>query len=316
MNNELIINIAKETIKTEILGIKKITNIIDENFSKIIRELSKVRGKVIFTGIGKSAHIARKISSTMSSTGTPSIFIHSTEMSHGDLGVISKKDIIVIISNSGNSNELNGVISFCKRNKIFTIGISSLKNSHLIKSSNMNLVIPITKEACSIGLAPTTSTSVALVLGDAICISLMSIKKFTTKDYRDIHPGGSLGKSLVQVKKIMHRGKKIPLITENSSMKDAIIEITRKSFGHVGVINKSKKIVGIITDGDLRRSLNKNLLNKKVKLIMKSKPLMITEEVLATDALKLMNEKKISCLFVEKNLIPIGIVHIHDCLKN
>ena len=143
----------------------------------------------------------------------------------------------------------------------------------------------------------------------------MTVKKFTIKDYRDIHPGGSLGKSLIQVKKIMHKGKKIPLIDENSSMKDAIIEITRKSFGHVGVINKSKKIIGIITDGDLRRSLNKNLLDKKVKLIMKIKPLMITEEVLAIDALKLMSEKKISCLFVEKNLTPIGIVHIHDCLK-
>jgi arabinose-5-phosphate isomerase len=251
----------------------------------------------------------------MSSTGTPSQFYHSTEMSHGDLGAISKKDLVIILSNSGNSVELNGIIEFCNKNNISNIGISSNKNSNLIKSSQMSLIIPNANEACSIGLAPTTSTSMMLVLGDAICISLMKIKKFTVKNYREIHPGGSLGESLLQVKKIMHSGRKIPQISENDSMKNAILEITRKSFGHVIVTNKSSKIVGIITDGDLRRAVNKNLLDKKVSLIMNRNPFVIKEDLLCSEALSLMNDKKISCLFVENKMKPIGIVHIHDCLN-
>jgi len=315
MENKLIIKTALDVLKTEIIGIKKLSKIIDSNFSSIIKRLSKTKGKVIFTGIGKSGHIAKKISSTMSSTGTASQFCHSTEMSHGDLGIIKKNDIVIIISNSGNSIELEGIINFCKKNKIYTIGISSVKKSNLINSTNMSLIIPTAEEACSIGLAPTTSTSMALIIGDIICVSLMKVKKFSTRNYRNIHPGGSLGESLLQVKKIMHIGKKIPLIDENASMRDAVLEITRKSFGHVGVINKSGKIIGIITDGDLRRAINNNLLDKKVKLIMKSSPLLIKEDKLCSEALKLMNSKKISCLFIENNLKPIGIVHIHDCLK-
>ena len=315
MQNKLIIETAQEVIKIELNGINKLSRLINLNFANIVSKLAKVKGKVIITGIGKSGHIARKISSTMSSTGTQSHFCHSTEMSHGDLGIISKNDVVIIISNSGSSTELNGVINFCKKNNIFTIGMSSLKNSNLMNSVNMGLIIPSSEEACIIGMAPTTSTTMALVLGDAICISLMKMKKFSTKNYRNIHPGGSLGENLIQVKKIMHTGSKIPLIDENASMKDAVIEITRKAFGHVGVLNKSKKLIGIITDGDLRRSINNNLLEKKVKYVMKKNPFFITEEELAVTALKLMNSKKISCLFIEKKNMPIGIIHMHDCLK-
>jgi len=315
MENKLIIKTALDVLKTEMIGIKKLSKIIDNNFLSIIKRLSKTKGKVIFTGIGKSGHIAKKISSTMSSTGTASQFCHSTEMSHGDLGIIKKNDIVIILSNSGNSIELEGIINFCKKNKIYTIGISSVKKSNLINSTNMSLIIPTAEEACSIGLAPTTSTSMALIIGDIICVSLMKVKKFSTRNYRNIHPGGSLGESLLQVKKIMHIGKKIPLIDENASMRDAVLEITRKSFGHVGVINKSGKMIGIITDGDLRRAINNNLLDKKVKLIMKPRPFLIKEDSLCSEALNLMNSKKISCLFIENNLKPIGIVHIHDCLK-
>ena len=315
MKKKIIINNAKKVIITETDGIKKLSKILNENFLKILIKLSKVRGKVVFTGIGKSAHIAQKISSTMSSTGTPSQFYHATEMSHGDLGGVSKNDLVIILSNSGNSLELKDVLEFCIKNKISTIGISSNKNSYLINSSEMSLVIPNAEEACSVGLAPTTSTSMMLVLGDVICISLMKIKNFTVKDYRNIHPGGSLGESLIQVKKIMHTGNKIPQINENDSMKNAVLEITRKSFGHVIVTNKSNKIVGIITDGDLRRSINKSLLDNHVNLVMKKNPFVIKEDLLCTEALSLMNEKKISCLFVERKMKPIGIVHIHDCLK-
>ena len=315
MNKKIIIKNAKKVIDTEISGIKKLSKIIDSNFLEVLDKLSKVKGKVIFTGIGKSAHVAQKISSTMSSTGTPSQFYHATEMLHGDLGGVSKNDLVIILSNSGNSIELKDILEFCKKNKISTIGISSNINSNLINSAEMKLVIPSASEACSIGLAPTTSSSMMLILGDAICVTLMKIKKFTVKDYRNIHPGGSLGESLLQVKKIMHSGKKIPKINENESMKNAVLEITRKSFGHVIVTNRLNKIVGIITDGDLRRAINKNLLNSKVSLIMKKDPFVIKENLLCTDALYLMNEKKISCLFVENKMKPIGIVHIHDCLK-
>ena len=315
MKKKIIINNAKKVIITETDGIKKLSKILNENFLKILIKLSKVRGKVVFTGIGKSAHIAQKISSTMSSTGTPSQFYHATEMSHGDLGGVSKNDLVIILSNSGNSLELKDVLEFCIKNKISTIGISSNKNSYLINSSEMSLVIPNAEEACSVGLAPTTSTSMMLVLGDVICVSLMKIKNFTVKDYRNIHPGGSLGESLLQVKKIMHTGNKIPQINENDSMKNAVLEITRKSFGHVIVTNKSNKIVGIITDGDLRRAINKSLLDNHVNLVMKKNPFVIKEDLLCTEALSLMNEKKISCLFVERKMKPIGIVHIHDCLK-
>lgn len=315
MNNKVIIKTANDVLGTELIGIKKLSKIINSNFSKVINKISKTKGKVIFTGIGKSGQIAKKISSTMSSTGTTSLFCHSTELSHGDLGIISKNDIVIILSNSGSSIELKSVINYCKKNKIFSIGITSSKNSNLIKSVNMGLIIPPADEACTIGLAPTTSTSMALILGDMICVSLMKVKKFSTREYRNIHPGGSLGESLIQIKKIMHTGKKIPLIDENASMKDAVLEITRKSFGHVGVTNKSKKIIGIITDGDLRRSINNNLLNKKVKFIMKRNPFLVKEDLLCSEALKLMNNKKISCIFIEKNLKPIGIIHIHDCLK-
>ena len=315
MNKKIIIKNAKKVIDTEISGIKKLSKIIDSNFLEVLDKLSKVKGKVIFTGIGKSAHVAQKISSTMSSTGTPSQFYHATEMLHGDLGGVSKNDLVIILSNSGNSIELKDILEFCKKNKISTIGISSNINSNLINSAEMKLVIPSASEACSIGLAPTTSSSMMLILGDEICVTLMKIKKFTVKDYRNIHPGGSLGESLLQVKKIMHSGKKIPKINENESMKNAVLEITRKSFGHVIVTNRLNKIVGIITDGDLRRAINKNLLNSKVSLIMKKDPFVIKENLLCTDALYLMNEKKISCLFVENKMKPIGIVHIHDCLK-
>ena len=315
MNKKIIIKNAKKVIDTEISGIKKLSKIIDSNFLEVLDKLSKVKGKVIFTGIGKSAHVAQKISSTMSSTGTPSQFYHATEMLHGDLGGVSKNDLVIILSNSGNSIELKDILEFCKKNKISTIGISSNINSNLINSAEMKLVIPSASEACSNGLAPTTSSSMMLILGDAICVTLMTIKKFTVKDYRNIHPGGSLGESLLQVKKIMHSGKKIPKINENESMKNAVLEITRKSFGHVIVTNRLNKIVGIITDGDLRRAINKNLLNSKVSLIMKKDPFVIKENLLCTDALYLMNEKKISCLFVENKMKPIGIVHIHDCLK-
>ena len=317
-SSSTIIKSAIAVLDTEIKGIKLIKETFDKNFVLAIRNLSKIKGRVIITGIGKSGHIANKIASTMSSTGTPAQFCHSNEMSHGDLGIISDKDMLIIISNSGNSTELKDVISFSKKNKIKTIGISSNKESELINSVNFPLLLPNAKEACAVGKAPTTSTTMTLVLGDAICIALMKLKRFNIDDYKKIHPGGALGLSLMKVRDIMHTKNKLPLVRENIKMKNVIIEMTKKSFGHVGVIDHNKNIVGMITDGDLRRGLNAEFLDKLAKNIMTKRPKMISDKLPLLDAITMMNKNKITCLFISKNISPkkpIGIIHVHDCLR-
>lgn len=318
MQNKKIIKDAIEVINTEISAVKQLSKKINKNFSDSIIALSKTKGRVIITGIGKSGHIASKIASTMSSTGTPAQFCHSTEMSHGDLGVIDKKDILIIISNSGNSSELIDVIHFAKKNSVQTIGISSNAESELMKLATYPIILPKVNEACAIGMAPTSSTTITLVLGDAICVALMKLKKFNVENYRNIHPGGSLGTSLLKVSNIMHKSKRIPIVQEESKMKDVIVEITKKALGHVGVLNKSHQLVGIITDGDLRRHLNGKFLEKKAKEIMTKKPKMIFDDELMLSALHVMNQNKITCLFISNKLLPkkpIGIIHIHDCLR-
>ena len=291
---------------------------IDKNFDKAIKTLSKVKGRVIVTGVGKSGHIASKISSTMSSTGTPSQYCSPTDMSHGDLGAVSKKDALIILSNSGNSNELTNLLNFAKKNSISVIGISSNSESDLIKASDISLIMPNAEEACSIGLAPTTSTTMTLIIGDALCVALMKLKKFKISDFKKLHPGGSLGIKMLQVQDIMHSKNKIPIVSENASMKSILIEMTKKSFGHVGVIDNKKQLIGIITDGDLRRSINKHFFEHNASTIMSSKPKLISKDSYVLDALSIMNKNKITCLFVVEKIkakSPIGIVHIHDCLR-
>ena len=315
--NKIIID-GKKVISTELKGIKKLDKIIDKNFDKAVRALAKVKGRVIITGVGKSGHIASKISSTMSSTGTPSQYCSPTDMSHGDLGIISKKDALIVISNSGNSNELTNLIKFAKKYSILIIGISSNSESELIRASDISLIMPNAVEACSIGLAPTTSTTMTLIIGDALCVSLMKLKKFKISDYKKLHPGGSLGIQMLQVQDIMHAKNKIPIVKENDNMRSVIIEMTKKSFGHVGVKNNKNELIGIITDGDLRRNINKHILNNKAKMIMTSKPKLVEKDTLVLDALNIMNKNKITCLFVidnKKNNCPIGIIHIHDCIR-
>ena len=216
MKNSSIINDGKEVISTELKGIKKLSKTIDENFDKAIKTLSKVKGRVIVTGVGKSGHIASKISSTMSSTGTPSQYCSPTDMSHGDLGPF-QKDALIILSNSGNSNELTNLLNFAKKNSISVIGISSNSESDLIKASDISLIMPSAEEACSIGLAPTTSTTMTLIIGDALCVALMKLKKFKISDFKKLHPGGSLGIKMLQVQDIMHSKNKIPIVSKNAN---------------------------------------------------------------------------------------------------
>jgi len=313
-----ILNDGKQVIKTELNGINKLYKSIDTNFEKAVRALSKINGRVIVTGVGKSGHIASKISSTMSSTGTPSQYCSPTDMSHGDLGILSNDDAIIIISNSGNSEELASILKFAKNHSVLVIGISSNIKSELIKLSDIGLLIPNSKEACSIGLAPTTSTSMALILGDALCVALMKLKKFKVSEYKKYHPAGSLGAKMLQVKDIMHKKSKMPIVSSKASMKMVLIEITKKSLGHVGVRNNKGQLIGIITDGDLRRSMNKNFMNLTAKDIMTHKPKLIDQNALMLDALKVMHNNKITCLFAvskKAKKTPIGILHIHDCLR-
>ena len=310
-----IIKIAKQVINTENKGLKALINSINNNFVKAINILKKTKGRIILTGIGKSGIIANKISSTLSSTGSPSQFIHPAEASHGDLGILSKNDSIIALTFSGKTNELNDIFFYSKENKIPLIIITSKSNSNLKQISKICIELSNIKEACPLNLAPTTSTTAMLALGDAIAIVLMKLKKFTKKDFYSFHPGGELGKKLLLVKNVMHQGNKIPLAEEKILMNNVIIEMSKKRFGCVGVTSKNKKLVGVITDGDLRRHMKNNILEKTAGEIMKKNPKTINKEMFVTNALEIMEKNKITQVFIVQNNKPIGILHIHDCIE-
>ena len=315
MNKSKIINRAKKTLSTEIKELKYLSKIFNNNFYKAVILLSKVKGRVIVTGVGKSAHIGNKISATLASTGTPSYLIHATEASHGDLGGITKNDCILAISNSGETSELNNIISYSKRFDIPLVSISSNPKSSLNKNSTVGIVYKKPIEACPHNLAPTSSTTIMLVIGDCIAMSLLELKGFKSSQFKNFHPGGNLGKDLKRVDEIMHTGSALPLSKENDKMTKALLTMTKKSFGCVGVINNNKKLIGIITDGDLRRNMNDKLFNLKASNLMTKKPAIGNEDMLIGEALNMMNNKKITSLFICEKNKPIGIIHIHDLLR-
>ena len=316
-----------QNIEKLIFEIKKIMNslqskydyehIVIDNNSKdnTINILKKTSGKIVVTGVGKSGIIAKKIASTLSSTGSPSQFIHSTEASHGDLGMINKKDVVLAFTFSGKTIELNDIFIYSKEKKIPLIIITGKSNSKLENISTTCIEISNLKEACPLNLTPTTSTTAMLVLGDAIAVSLMTSKKFTKKNFYSYHPGGQLGKKLLLVKNVMHSGKKLPLIKGNVSMSTAIIEMTKKRFGCLGVVSKANKLIGIITDGDLRRHMGNSILEKKTSYIMTKNPKTVNQDIFAIEALNIMKKNKITQVFVTTNNKPIGILHIHDCIE-
>ncbi len=310
-----IINRAKKTLSTEVREIQSLSKIFNDNFYKAVILLSKVKGRVIVTGIGKSAHIGNKISATLTSTGTPSYFIHATEASHGDLGGIRKNDCIFAISNSGETSELNDIINYSKRFDIPLVSISSNKNSLLNKNSTIGIIYKKPVEACPLNLAPTSSTTISLVIGDCIAMSLLELKGFKSNQFKNFHPGGNLGKDLKKISEIMHTGKSLPLAKEMDKMNKTLITMTKKSFGCIGVISKSKKLLGIITDGDLRKKMNNKLFNLKASDLMTQNPTTGDKNMLVGEALNLMNSKKITNLFICEKNIPIGIIHIHDLLR-
>ena len=273
------------------------------------------KGRIVVTGIGKSGHIANKIAATLSSTGTPSHFVHPSEASHGDLGSIAKNDCILAFSNSGQSNELNDIINYAKRFSVPLLSVSSNKNGLLSKKSNFSIVFKKPNEACPLNLAPTSSTTMSLIIGDAIAITLLKMRGFKKTNFNNLHPGGNLGKDLAKLSEIMHDESELPVVDENELMSKALITMTKKSFGCVGVIDKNKNLVGVITDGDLRRNMNSDIINKKAKYVMTNKPFLASQNTLVAEALNIMNTKKITSLFICKNKKPVGIVHIHDLLR-
>ncbi len=315
--------IAQEVISSEIKSLQKLKRSIDKNFNKVVDAITNCKkGKIILSGVGKSGIIAKKISSTLSSVGTPSFFVDASSCSHGDLGQISSNDILILISNSGESAELKNIIQHANRNRnIILIGIVSKKNSLLYKNSDIKILLPEVKEAGPGSIVPTSSTTMQLAIGDAIAISTMKHKKFGEKEFKKFHPSGSIGAKLKTVEDLMLKGKKIPFINENIKMRTALKIITKKKLGVLIVQNNSKKTNGIITDGQIRRINEKkgNLDNLKVKNVMTKNPISIDKEVLAAKALSLMNSKRITSLCVHKNKIKnktIGIIHIHNILEN
>ncbi|MDC3030159.1 KpsF/GutQ family sugar-phosphate isomerase [Candidatus Pelagibacter sp.] len=319
MKNKKYLKTAKEVINLEIKALEKLKKNLNNSFNLAVEQIVKCQSKVVLCGVGKSGLIANKIAATLSSVGTPSFYLSASDSSHGDLGSISKKDILILISNSGQTNELKNIIQYANRNKIILIGIVSKKESILYKASDIKLLTPTVME--SAGIVPTSSTTVQLALGDALSIAAMKKRKFDKSDFKKIHPAGTLGAKLNTVEDIMLTGKKIPFVKENLKMKSALKILSSKKLGTLIVQNKKKQTKGIITDGQIRRFNQKNsdLLSLKVCDIMTKNPISIDKDALAAKALSLMNSKKITslCVFDKKNkLKTIGVIHIHNILQS
>jgi len=319
MKKKNYIKIAKDTINLEIKALNKLKSNINNSFNLAVEQISKCQSKVILCGVGKSGLIANKIAATLSSVGTPSFYLSASNSSHGDLGSISKKDILILISNSGETNELKNIIQYANRNKILLIAIVSKKDSVLYRSSDIQLLIPKVTEAENI--VPTSSTTSQLALGDALAIATMKQKKFNKTDFKKIHPAGSLGAQLKTVEDIMLQDNSIPFVNENLKMKEALKILNAKKLGFLLVRDKKKLTRGIITDGELRRISQKkhNLYNLLAKQVMTKNPIGIDKNELAAKALSIMNSKKITsiCVYNKKNkLKTIGVLHIHNILKS
>ncbi len=319
MKNE-ILSVGSSVIDLQIKALRKLKSSINEEFFKAVNKIYKCKSKVIICGVGKSGIIASKISATLSSVGTPSFTVSANDCSHGDLGRITNKDILILISNSGNTNELKNIIKYAKSYNIFLIGIMSNKNSILFKSSDIKLKLPVVEESGH-GIVPTSSTTTQLSIGDALAIALMNKKKFSKLDFKKFHPLGSLGNKLKTAKDLMLTKSKIPFINENQKMNKAIKVINLKKLGFLVITNSKGQTKGVFTDGDLKRLMrNKNKIeNLKIKNFMSIKPFSVEENTLASDVLLHMNRKKITnvCVFKKKNRDKtIGVLHIHDLINN
>jgi arabinose-5-phosphate isomerase len=312
---------ALRTLRLERAGIAALeesllTPDLGQAFDAAVERISQARGRTIVTGMGKSGHVGRKIAATMASTGTPAYFVHPGEASHGDLGILQQDDVILALSWSGETTELADIITFAKRFGITLIGVTSSAQSALGRQSDVCLTLPRSEEACPNGLAPTTSTTMQLAIGDALAVALLEARGFTASDFRVFHPGGKLGASLTFVRDIMHRGDRLPLVARGARMSEAILQISAKGFGCVGVTDDVGRLIGIITDGDLRRHMGPDLVSGLVEDVMTPAPRTVRGDLLAGEALEILNSRKISTLFVlADDSTPEGVLHLHDLLR-
>ncbi len=308
---------ARKTLLTEAKALEALATSLDETFAQAVEILLNVTGRVIISGMGKSGHVARKIAATMASTGTPAFFVHPGEASHGDLGMVNQRDAVLALSNSGKVKELSDMIAYTRRYDIPLIAITSNADSPLATASDVCLLLPKQPEAGSLGLAPTTSTTMQIALGDALAVALFERRGFTPDDFKVFHPGGSLGQQLARVRDLMHSGSDLPLIDQTKPMSEALLTMTEKGFGCVGVVDETGRLQGIITDGDLRRHMGNDLVSLSVKAVMTSQPRTIEAEALAVKCLALMSlhSPRITNLFVVEEGKPIGIIHVHDLLR-
>jgi arabinose-5-phosphate isomerase len=310
---------AMRTISTELGGLNSLIEALDNGlagpFTAAVQTLAAAKGRVIVTGVGKSGHIGSKIAATLASTGTPAFFVHPAEANHGDLGMIAQDDVILAMSWSGETAELKGIVSYSRRYRIPLIAVTSGGSSTLAREADVILNLPKAEEACPHGLAPTTSTLMQLAIGDALAVALLESRGFTAGDFHKFHPGGKLGANLTHVADIMHCNERIPLVKSGTGMRDAIMEITGKGFGCVGVVSDDGLLTGIITDGDLRRKINLDLLSMNVDEVMTRSPKTIKPDMLVAKALDIANASAITALMVTDNGRPVGIIHIHDLLR-
>ena len=323
MNSSNIQSVAKRVIEIEAEAVSLMGNRIDAKFESAVQSILQCSGRLIVSGMGKSGLISQKIASTMASTGTPSHFVHPAEATHGDLGMITKEDIVLIISNSGETMELIQILPTLRKKGITIIGMIGRQNSTLSKRSDIYLDTSVEKEACTLDLAPTASTTATLAMGDALAVSLLEIRGFNKEDFAKLHPGGRLGKRLLlTLDQLVHSGDYIPFVLQSTSIKEALLVISEKGLGMTGVLNKKDEMVGIITDGDIRRGLENSgndLFDQTAEFLMSKNPKSVTADTLAISALELMEKHSITSLFVYSDSTlkrPDGIVHIHDILKS
>lgn len=316
MDNKDILS-AKRTIDKEVEALRMMEDELGASLTQALDLMQNTKGRVIVTGMGKSGHVGSKIAATLASTGTPSFFVHPGEASHGDLGMLTKDDVVLAISNSGETKELSDIILYCKRFGIPLIAITKNPESTLGKTGDILLKLPDDGEACPLGLAPTSSTTATMVLGDILAVCLLERKGFSKTDFRQRHPGGKLGSYLLKVSDLMHKGDEIPLVKTDTPFQTALLEMTSKMLGCVGITDKDNNLVGIITDGDLRRKLAPDMMTKTAAEIMSPAPKCVSPDILAAEALNTMNNtgKGITQLFVVEDQKPIGIIHMHDCLR-
>jgi arabinose-5-phosphate isomerase len=308
--------VARRVLSTASEALKTLADTLGGDFTRAVGLMLAAKGRVIVSGMGKSGHVARKIAATFSSTGTPAYFVHPAEASHGDMGAITRQDVLLLLSWGGETAELSDLITYAKRNRIPIVAIGANPDSTLIKAADVALVLPRAPEACPMGLAPTTSTTMMLSLGDALAVALMERKGFSPDQYRDFHPGGSLGRALIRVSDLMHSGDAVPLAHEQTGMREVLLTMASGRLGCVGVVDGNGGLIGIVTDGDIRRHAQ-GIENRTARDVMTADPKIARPDQLAAEALALMTEKKITQLFVlaDGDATPQGVLHIHDCLR-